>query len=321
MQERGVGMSEAHGGFAGVDVSKADLDVALDDGSETLRFANDEPGRARCVEWLKSRAPALVVMEATGGLEAALAAALTVNSLNVAVVNPRQVRDFAKASGVLAKTDQVDAKVLAQFARAIRPEVRGLKGEALATLDATLTRRRQLLEMIVAENNRLGMAPPKVARAIKEHVTWLRRQLKHTNDDIDGQIRQSPIWRERVELMTTVQGVGTVTASTLLADLPELGRLGHRQISALAGVCPYNRDSGRRHGKRMISGGRRQVRAVLYMAALVATRHNPVIKTFYQRLLAAGKPKKVALTACMRKLLIILNAILRTGQPWNPMPA
>jgi len=270
---------------------------------------------------LKELGPRLVVMEATGGLEAALAAQIAVSGVAVAVVNPRQVRDFAKASGVLAKTDQIDARVLAQFARAIRPEPRELKGEELALLDAMLTRRRQILEMIVAETNRLASAPPKVGRTIREHIAWLRRQLKHTNGDIDGQIRQSPLWRDRVELMTSVKGVGAVTAATLLADLPELGSLDRRKISALGGVCPYNRDSGSWRGKRMIWGGRGTVRAALYMAALVASRHNPVIKAFYQRLLAAGKPKKVALTACMRKLLTILNAILRSGRPWDPTMA
>jgi transposase len=311
-------MSEAQRRFAGIDVAKAHVDVALDGASDVERFANDEAGRTACVDRLKAARPALVVMEATGGLEAPLAGLLAVGQIAVAVVNPRQVRDFAKAGGVLAKTDRVDARVLAHFARAMRPEPRELKSEELALLDATLTRRRQILEMIVAESNRLGSAPPKVARTIREHIAWLRRQLKHTNDDIGGQIRQSALWRDRVELMTSVKGVGEVTAAKLLADLPELGALDRRKISALGGVCPYSRDSGRHRGKRMIWGGRASVRSALYMAALVASRHNPVIRAFYQRLLCAGKPKKVALTACMRKLLTILNAIVRTGHPWNP---
>jgi transposase len=314
-------MHEAPACFVGIDVSKAHVDVGQDGPAEVERFANDEMGRGRCVQRLKEWAPTLVVMEATGGLEAALAAQIAVSGVAVAVVNPRQVRDFAKATGVLAKTDQIDARVLAHFARAIRPETRELKGEELALLDAMLTRRRQILEMIVAETNRLSSAPPKVGRTIREHIAWLRRQLKHTNSDIDGQIRQSPLWRDRVELLTSVKGVGAVTAATLLADLPELGSLDRRKISALGGVCPYNRDSGSWRGRRMIWGGRSTVRAALYMAALVASRHNPVIKAFYQRLLAAGKPKKVALTACMRKLLTILNAILRSGRPWDPTMA
>jgi transposase len=312
-------MSEKPACFVGIDVSKAHLDVGRDEVAEVERFANDEAGREQCARRLKEWLPALVVMESTGGLEAALAALMVVKGLRVAVVNPRQVRDFAKATGVLAKTDAVDARVLARFASAIRPEPRELKGEDLTLLDAMLTRRRQILEMIVAESNRLAGNPPKkVARTIREHIDWLRRQLKHTNGDIDGQIRESPVWCEQVELMTSVKGVGQITAFTLLADLPELGLLDGRKISALGGVCPYSRESGKWRGKRMIKGGRATVRAALYMAALVASRHNPVIRAFYQRLLAAGKPKKVALTACMRKLLTILNAIVRTGQPWNP---
>lgn len=312
-------MSEAPARFAGIDVSKAHVDLGLDGPEGVERFANDEGGREQCARRLKELAPALVVMEATGGLEAALAAQIAIGGMPVAVVNPRQVRDFAKASGVLAKTDQIDARVIAQFGRAIRPEPRELKGEELKLLDAMLTRRRQISEMIVAETNRLASAPPKVERTIREHITWLRRQLKQTNGDIDGQIRKSPLWRNKVELMTSVKGVGTVTAATLLADLPELGSLDRRKISALGGVCPFNRESGKWRGKRMISGGRGTVRAVLYMATLVACRYNPVIRAFYQRLVAAGKPKKVALTACMHKLLIILNAILRTGRRWEPV--
>jgi transposase len=315
-------MDEQAACFVGIDVSKAHLDVGRDGVDAVERFANDEAGRELCVRRLKEWKPTLVVMEATGGLEAALAAQIAVSGVNVAVVNPRQVRDFARATGVLAKTDTVDSRVLARFAGSIRPEPRELKGEDLALLDAMLTRRRQILEMIVAESNRLAGNPPKkVARTIREHIDWLRRQLKQTNGDIDGQIRESPVWRDRVDLMTSVKGVGQVTAITLLADLPELGLLDRRKISALGGVCPYSRDSGNWRGKRSISGGRGTVRAALYMAALVASRHNPVIRTFYQRLLAAGKPKKVALTACMRKLLTILNAIVRSRKPWNPAMA
>lgn len=291
--------------------------MGLDDGV-VRQFANDEVGREACVAYLKEIGPKLVVMEATGGLEGPLAAALTLAGLPAAVINPRQARDFAKACGVLAKTDAVDARTLAKFAEAIKPDVRPLRSEELGELDATLTRRRQLMEMIVAETNRQSTAPPKVARAIKEHITWLKRQLKQTNDDIDQQLRQSPVWRHKVELMTTVKGVGNITAATLLADLPELGRLERRQISALAGVCPYSRDSGAMRGRRMIWGGRPSVRRALYMAALVAIRYNQRFQSFYDRLVAAGKPKKVAITACMRKLLVILNAMLRHGTPWNP---
>jgi transposase len=261
--------------------------------------------------------PALVVMEATGGLEAPLAAMLAAAKVKVAVVNPRQVRDFAKALGVLAKTDRIDAQVLARFGQAIRPQVRALKSEELVELEATLTRRRQLVEMITAESNRRASAQPRIAKQIDKHVAWLEKQLEDANDDLDDMIRNSPIMQHKAQIMTSVPGVGKVTATTLLAELPELGQLSRRQISGLAGVCPFSRDSGTMRGRRTIWGGRASVRAALYMAAVVASRHNPVIRAFYQRLLLAGKQKKVALVACMHKLLITLNAMLKTGTPWR----
>jgi transposase len=305
--------------FVGIDVSKARLDWGIYPEDERARpsCANDEAGRRQLAEMLLALQPTLVVMEATGGLEAPLAALLATAGIKVAVVNPRQVRDFAKALGVLAKTDRIDAQVLARFGQAIRPQVRALKSEELTELEATLTRRRQLVEMITAESNRRASAQPRIARQIDKHVAWLAKQLEDANDDLDKMIRNSPIMQHKAQIMTSVPGVGKVTVTTLLAELPELGELSGRQISGLAGVCPFSRDSGTMRGRRSIWGGRRSVRAVLYMASLVACRHNPVIRAFYQRLLAAGKPKKVALVACMHKLLITLNAMLKTGTPWR----
>jgi len=305
--------------FVGVDVSKAQLDWGIYPEDEQARAscANDEAGRGELTKKLLALQPALVVMEATGGLEAPLAASLATAGVKVAVVNPRQVRDFAKALGVLAKTDRIDAQVLARFGQAIRPQVRALKSEELVELEATLTRRRQLVEMITAESNRRASAQPRIAKQIDKHVAWLEKQLEDANDDLDKMVRNSPIMQHKAQIMTSVPGVGKVTATTLLAELPELGQLSRRQISGLAGVCPFSRDSGTMRGRRSIWGGRASVRAALYMASVVACRHNPVIRAFYQRLLAAGKPKKVALVACMHKLLITLNAMLKTGTPWR----
>jgi transposase len=236
----------------------------------------------------------------------------------VVVVNPRQVRDFAKATGKLAKTDALDAQTLAHFAEVIRPELRPLPDEQTQALAAILARRRQLVEMLTAEKNRLASARTSVRKSLRTHITWLERELSHTDRDLAHAIRESPVWREKEELLQSAPGVGPVVTSTLLANLPELGTLTGKQIAALIGVAPFNRDSGTLRGTRTVWGGRAQVRAVLYMGTLVATRFNPVIRAFYQRLCAAGKPKKVALTACMRKLLIILNAMLKHRTPWRP---
>lgn len=258
-----------------------------------------------------------MVLEATGGLEIPLTGILAAASVPVVVVNPRQVRDFAKATGQLAKTDAIDAQVLARFAEAIRPEPRPLPDEQTQALAALVTRRHQLLDMLIAEKHRLASARPAIRKNLRAHITWLERAGHQTDTDLAEAIRQSPVWREKDELLRSVPGIGPVLTTTLLATLPELGTLTHKQIAALVGVAPLNRDSGTLRGRRTIWGGRAQVRAVLYMAALVATRFNPVIRAFYRRLCAAGKVKKVALVACMRKLLTIVNAMLKHRSPWR----
>lgn len=303
--------------YIGIDVSKANLDIDAYPRAHRTRFSNDETGRRQLVNELKSLQPKLVVLEATGGLESPIASELAIAGLAVAVINPRQARDFAKAIGVLAKTDQVDALVLARFAEAIKPEVRALKDSEVMALDSVLTRRRQLVDMITAESNRYAQAPGKIAKQIAKHLSWLNKRLEEADDDLNDAIRRSPLWQAKAHLMMSIPGVGRVTATTLLAALPELGQLSRREISALVGVCPFNRDSGGHRGRRVIWGGRASVRAVLYMAALAASRHNPMIKAFYQKLLAAGKMKKVALVACMRKLLVILNAMVKSNTPWR----
>jgi transposase len=301
--------------FVGIDVSKAQLDIAL---RPEGRFSasNDEAGFAQILERLNAAPPTLVVLEATGGLEIPITGILAAAGVPVAVVNPRQVRDFAKAAGKLAKTDALDAQILAHFAEVMRPEPRPLPDEQTQTLAAILARRRQLVEMLTAEKNRLGSARPPVRKRLRTHIAWLERELAHTDRDLAHAIRESPVWREKDELLQSTPGVGPVVTTTLLADLPELGALTGKQISALVGVAPFNRDSGTLRGTRTVWGGRTQVRAVLYMGALVATRFNPVIRAFYQRLCAAGKAKKVALTACMRKLLTILNAMMKHRTRW-----
>jgi transposase len=301
----------------GIDVSKDTLDVALSTG-ERFSSANDENGILALVERLKGLQPERIVLEATGGYEQALVAELAVNKLPVTVVNPRQVRDFAKALGRLAKTDAMDAEVLMRFAQAVKPEPRELPDEQTRELEALVVRRRQLLGIVLAERQRLAKAPAVVRRDIRAHIAWLIKRLKDTDRQLAAALRSSPLWREREQLLKPVKGVGRVTLSTLCASLPELGRLNRRQIAALVGVAPFNCDSGKLKGKRHCWGGRADVRAVLYMAALSAKRFNPVIRVFYERLIAAGKPAKVALTACMRKLLSILNAIVRDRTEWNP---
>lgn len=303
--------------YIGIDVSKANLDIDAYPRAHRSRFNNDETGRKQLVNELKCLQPKLIVLEATGGLESPMASELAIAGLAVAVINPRQARDFAKALGVLAKTDQVDALVLARFAEAIKPEVRALKDNEVMALDSVLTRRRQLVDMITAESNRYAQAPSKIAKQIAKHLSWLNKRLDEADDDLDDAIRRSPLWQAKANLMMSIPGVGRVTATTLLATLPELGQLSRREISALVGVCPFNRDSGGHLGRRVIWGGRASVRAVLYMAALAASRHNPMIKAFYQKLLAVGKMKKVALVACMRKLLVILNAVVKSNTPWR----
>lgn len=305
--------------FIGIDVSKAHLDVCARPGGRVWKVGNDEVGIAQLVGELAESKPTLVVMEPTGGFEVPVAAALAVAGIPLAVVNARQVRDFAKAVGKLAKTDVIDAEVLARFGEAVRPEPRAMPDEQTQELSAQLTRRRQIVEMLTAETNRMYAARvEKLRKRIYEHVKWLRRQLKDADDDIDRHLRETPVWREKDDLLQSVPGVGRVLSRTLLAELPELGTLDRREIAALVGVAPMNRDSGNTRGRRVTWGGRAVVRAPLYMAALVATRHNPVIRTTYTRLLAAGKAKKLALVACMRKLLVMLNAIIRDRRPWLP---
>ena len=311
--------------YIGIDVSKAMLDMDayphINTASTAAQFSNDDTGRKQLSALLADWQPKLIVMEATGGLESPIAAELAMAGLSVAVINPRQARDFAKALGVLAKTDAVDAQILARFAEAIKPEARPLKSSDLMALDSVLTRRRQLVEMITAESNRHAQASDKIAKQIAQHIIWLRKRLSEADDDLDAAIAQSPLWKAKSDLITSIPGVGKVTATSLLAELPELGNLARREISALVGVCPFNRDSGGHKGRRAIWGGRASIRAVLYMAALVASRYNPVIKAFYQKLLAAGKMKKVALVACMRKLLVILNAMVKNNTPWRETEA
>jgi transposase len=303
--------------FVGIDVAKASLDIAARPSGEHWQLANEEAAFPLLLARLRPLAPTLVVLEATGGFEHAVVAALAAAGVPVVVANPRQVRDFARATGQLAKTDTIDAQILALFAERVRPTPRPLPDAAAQALDAMLTRRRQLLEMLTAERNRLGLARPPVVRRIRTHIRWLERELADVDRDLGRLIEQSPLWRAQDDLLQSVHGVGPVVSRTLLGELPELGRLTHKQIAALVGVAPLARDSGTLRGRRLVWGGRASVRAVLYMGALVATRWNPVIRAFYQRLRAAGKPPKVALVACMRKLLIILNAMARTGTSWR----
>ena len=303
--------------FVGIDIAKADFVVACRPEETSWTATNDLAGITAAVDRLRTLAPTLIVLEATGGYETALVAAFAAAALPVVVANPRQVRDFAKATGQLAKTDHVDAQLLALFAERVHPTPRPLPDAALQQLDALMTRRRQLLDMVTSERNRLEHAAAPIRRDISQHLRWLERRVAAVDRDLDNTIQKSPVWRAKEDLLRTAPGVGPVVSRTLLAELPELGQLNRKQIAALVGVAPFARDSGTRRGKRAVWGGRASVRAVLYMSALVAARRNPVIGAFYRRLVAAGKPKKVALIACMRKLLTILNAMMRTNTMWH----
>lgn len=303
---------------AGIDVAKATLDVWVEPEGAGWSTGNDPVGIAGLVEALRARAGARVVLEATGGYEYAAVAALSLAGLPVVVVNPRQARDFARATGQLAKTDRLDARILARFGAAIRPEPRALPASAVRELEAVVTRRRQLLEMLQAERNRRLLARGTVAERLGRHIDWLEREVTEIDRELRDRIEASPLWRAKEELLRSVPGVGPTTAFTLLAELPELGTLSGRQIAALVGVAPFARDSGTLRGQRAIWGGRAAVRTALYMATLAATRHNPRLRAAYRRLRAAGKPPKVALIACLRKLLVILNAIVAHGTPWDP---
>lgn len=306
--------------FVGIDVAKAHLDVAIRPTNQSERFVAEK--LEELVAFVAKAQPVLVVMEATGGMEAPVGAALAAAGVQVAIVNPRQVRDFAKALGKLAKTDAIDAAVIAHFAEAVRPPPRPLPDAQSQELEALVMRRRQLMEMLVAEQCRLSATrSTSMRKSIELHIDWLKKQVKDVDKDITKVVRESPIWREKDELLQSVPGIGRVVSSMMLATLPELGALNRKQIAALVGVAPFNRDSGTQKRKRCIWGGRAPVRAALYMATLVATKHNPTIKAFYQRLLIAGKMKKVAIVAAMRKLLTILNSMLRTGRTWQAQDA
>ena len=307
-------MSES---FVGIDVSKNVLDVAFSDG-RVLQVSNDEAGFAALRQELAGKVPGLVLMEATGGLERSIAAELSAAGIPLRIMNARHVRHFAKATGALAKTDRLDAQALVQFAQALRPEPRSIQPEHMQALQALIVRRRQLLEMLMMEKNRLHTAHRGVRADLRSSIRGLEKRLKGVDEDIDGALQGCGALREKIELLESVPGIARVTAVNLVATLPELGTLNRREISALAGVAPFTRDSGQSHGRRSIWGGRALARSALYMAALVGARHNPVLRTFYQRLRQAGKPGKVALVACMRKLLVILNTMLKQQRPWSP---
>ena len=305
--------------FVGLDVAKDRLDVHVRPSANRWAVANDDAGITEVVARLHALAPTLVVLEASGGYEVAVAAALAHAALPVAVVNPRQVRAYARATGQLAKSDALDAEVLARFAEGVQPPVRALPSEQAHALGELVARRRQLVDMLAAELNRRRQARDgRLARRIAAHVSWLTRALAELDEEITRVIRRSPMWRAAEDLLTSVPGIGDVTAQALIADLPELGRLDRRQIAALVGVAPITRESGQWRGQRRIGGGRAVVRRALYMATVVAIRYNPALRAFYRRLTAAGRPKKVALIAAMRKLVTILNAMLRDQRRWQP---
>jgi len=303
--------------FVGVDVSKDSLDVAIGLEKQILTFANDQKGVDALIEKLSRIGPELIVFESTGGYERLAASSFVEAGLPVVIVNPRQVRDFAKSAGILAKTDAIDARVIVRFAAAVKPDVRPLKDRQTLELTAMVTRRRQIIEMIVAENNRSKLANKRSKKDIKDHIRWLEKRLDKIESDIDKMIQISPIWRCKDNILRSVPGIGPITSASLICDLPELGVLSPKKIAMLAGLAPLNCDSGKFRGRRRIWGGRSSVRSGLYMATLAATRCNPAIKIFYQRLTAAGKCHKVAITACMRKLLIIANAMLRDQTLWQ----
>lgn len=311
-------MKDKMGCFVGIDVSKNRLDVAIRPSGKIWTVANDAKGIKSLVDALTDLNPLLIVMESTAGLEMPVAVDLAAAGLNVVIVNPRQVRDFARATGKLAKTDRIDAQILARFGEMVRPEVRPLKDEQIQELSALISRRRQIVDMLTAEKNRLTSAPKRIQKDIKAHIQWLEKRLDNVDDEIQKRIKASPIWREKEAILQSVPGVGPVLTASLLCDLPELGRLNRRQVAALVGVAPLNRDSGLFRGKRKVWGGRANIRAVLYMATLSSVRANSVLKLFYNRLCGEGKPPKVALTACMRKLITILNSMIKNNTPWQP---
>jgi transposase len=303
--------------FIGIDVSKNSLDVAIAHSEEFMNFANTEEGQADLKDFISSKRPALIVLEATGGFERGVLRELASARLPVVSVNPRQVRDFAKAMGILAKTDKIDARVIARFAEAVKPETRPLRTEEEGQLDSLNARRFQIVEMLTAERNRLAHATKWTKKGIQGHIRMLERLLVEINREMDDLIKNSPIWRQKDKILQSIPGIGKVMVRTVLADVPEIGTMNRRQISALVGVAPLNRDSGKYKGRRSIWGGRSKVRTVLYMCAVTAIRCNPKIKMFYERLREAGKCFKVAITACMRKLLVIINSMIKTETCWS----
>lgn len=307
--------------FVGIDVSKETLDLCMEPAGEMLHVDYDDKGISQVVKCLVALAPTLIVMEATGGLEMRLAGELAAKTLPVAIINPRQARDFAKATGQLAKTDLVDAAILAAFARAIRPTVRQIKDADTRDLDDLVTRRRQLVDMRVQETLRMGTASKVQKKSLAAHITWLDKRITDLDDDLTRRLRASDIWKTKDDLLRGIPGVGAVTSLTMLAKCPELGQLNRREIAALTGVAPLAKDSGKYRGKRFVWGGRADVRAVLYMATVSAIRFNSAIKAFAERLKQAGKPTKIVIVACMRKLLTIMNAIIKNNVPWHPKSA
>lgn len=305
----------------GIDVAKEKLDIASRPEKESWTIANREEKLSSLVDKFVKISPDLIVLEATGGLEIPVASALGAAGLPVVIINPRQIRDFAKATGKLAKTDRIDADIIAHFGESIKPEIRPLKDEQTQELAEILTRRRQLVDMLTAEKNRLPTVRTKIKKDIEKHIKWLEKRIKDCEGDLEKRIKHSPIWRKQDEIVKSVPGVGPVLSLALLTGLPELGKLENRKISALVGVAPFNRDSGKYKGTRAIWGGRANVRSVLYMATLVAVRFNPVIKQFHDRLINAGKKPKVAIVASMRKLIIILNAMVKNGTTWQNFSA
>lgn len=305
--------------FVGIDIAKDSVDVCIEPDAEVMHLTYDNKGVATISQRLKAVSPTLIVMEATGGLETRLASELVALGLSVAVINPRQARDFAKATGQLAKTDRVDAAVLAAFARAIRPQARAIKDADTRALNDLVSRRRQLIDMRVQETLRLGTTASKaVLKSLNAHIAWLDKRIAEIDTDLTRRLRTSDVWRTKDDLLNGIPGVGAVTSLTMLAKCPELGQLNRREIAALTGVAPLAKDSGKHRGKRFVWGGRADVRAVLYMATVSAIRCNPRIKPFAERLKQAGKPAKVVIVACMRKLLTIMNSILKNGTPWTP---
>ena len=303
--------------FVGVDVSKAELEIGVIPESKTWKVSNDCPGVQRLIDNLVTLSPSVIVIEATGGYETLVASLLATAQLPVVVINPRHIGSFAKAIGILAKTDRIDCLVLAQYGKSIKPQPRPLKDEQTQELKAMLGRRKQLVEMLTMEKNRIDKATNSVLKAIQAHIFWLEAGLQDVDKDLHNSIKNSPVWREKDKIIRSIPGAGPILSLTLISELPELGILNRRQIAALVGVAPFNCDSGKSKGYRRVWGGRALIRSILYMAALSAVRYNPAIRAFYKRLIAAGKKPKVSLTACMRKLLTIINSMVRNGSLWD----